>query len=61
MKIPGQWIGRHGPLLEPPRFSDLTSLGFFLYGYVSDNVYASAMADIKVLTTGIPHVIQSVP
>lgn len=38
-KFPGQWIGRGGPILWPPRSPDLSPLDFFLWGYVKDTVY----------------------
>lgn len=38
-KFPGRWIGRGGPVLWPPRSTDLTKLDFFLWGYVKDQVY----------------------
>lgn len=34
----GQWIGRGGPLLWPPRSPDLTPCDFFLWGVVKEKV-----------------------
>lgn len=35
-----RWIGRGGPVIWPPRSPDLTSLDFFLWGYIKDVVFA---------------------
>jgi hypothetical protein len=32
----GRWIGRDGPTDWPPRSPDITTLDFFLWGYVKD-------------------------
>ena len=37
--FPDKWIGRHGPILWPPRSPDITPLDFFLWGYAKDIVY----------------------
>lgn len=37
--FPNRWIGRKGPILWPPRSPDLTSLDFFLWGYLKDKVF----------------------
>lgn len=34
-----RWIGRHGPILWPPRSPDLTILDFFFWGWVKNLVY----------------------
>lgn len=34
-----RWIGRGGPTKWPPRSPDLTSLDFFLWGFVKETVY----------------------
>lgn len=39
--FPNRWIGRNGPWLWPPRSPDLTSLDFFLWGYLKDKVFRS--------------------
>lgn len=35
------WIGRDGPVAQPPRSPDLTSVDFWLWGHVKNLVYAS--------------------
>lgn len=38
--FPNRWIGRGSPLIEwPPRSPDLTSLDFFLWGFLTQKVY----------------------
>ena len=38
--FPGQWIGRGSETIAwPPRSPDLTTLDFFLWGFVKDQVY----------------------
>lgn len=38
-QYPNRWIGRGGPQNWPARSPDLTSLDFFLWGYVKNTVY----------------------
>lgn len=38
-KFPNKWIGRGGPYEFPPRSPDLTSMDFFLWGYIKNLVY----------------------
>lgn len=59
-KFPGQWIGRGGPILWPPRSPDLSPLDFFLWGYVKDTVYKTPVKDIQELKTRITAAIDSV-
>lgn len=40
-KFPDKWIGRDGPCKWPPRSPDLTSVDFFLWGYVKNIVYGA--------------------
>ncbi|KAL3272786.1 hypothetical protein HHI36_014246 [Cryptolaemus montrouzieri] len=37
--FPNKWIGRGGPVRWPARSPDLTSLDFFLWGYIKGMVY----------------------
>ena len=37
--FPNRWIGRDGSIPWPPDSPDITSLDFFLWGYVKDIVY----------------------
>ena len=37
-QFPQEWIGRWGPIPCPPRSPDVTTLDFFLGGYIKDNV-----------------------
>ncbi|EFN79461.1 hypothetical protein EAI_08372, partial [Harpegnathos saltator] len=34
-----RWIGPHGPVAWPARSPDLTSLDFYLWGYLKDIVF----------------------
>ncbi|KFM68198.1 hypothetical protein X975_25037, partial [Stegodyphus mimosarum] len=53
----GRWIGRGSPIPWPPRSPNITHLGFFLLGFVKDNIYkrrVSNISDLKVrITTAI--------
>ena len=41
-----RWIGRDGPILWPPRSTDITPLDFFLWGcYVKDMVMVVVLPD----------------
>lgn len=40
--FPNRWIGRGGPVKWPARSPDLTSLDFYLWGYLKDVVYQNA-------------------
>lgn len=40
--FPNRWIGRGGPVRWPARSPDLTSLDFYLWGYIKDVVYRNA-------------------
>jgi len=46
---PGRWIGRGGPIAWPPRSPDLTSLDFFLWGYLKNLVYATPVETVEQL------------
>ena len=39
--FPNKWIGRRGPIKWPPRSPDITSLDFFLWGYLKSKVYVN--------------------
>jgi hypothetical protein len=38
-RFPSQWIGQAVPIAWPPRSLDLTTLNFFLWGFVKDRVF----------------------
>jgi hypothetical protein len=38
--FPGQWIGRNGPFVWPPRSPDLTPVYFYLWGHLKPIIYA---------------------
>jgi hypothetical protein len=46
-KLPGQWIGRGGPIVWPSRSSDLNTLDFFLSGHLKSLVYLSPVDDVE--------------
>ena len=58
-KFPGQMISRKGDYNWPPRSCDLTSLDFFLWGYVKDKVYVDAPQSMSMvlffITLEIPY------
>jgi hypothetical protein len=37
------WIGRGGTIALPPRWPDLTPLGFFVWGQVKDKVFVQTL------------------
>jgi hypothetical protein len=47
--FPNRWIGRGGPILWLSRSPDITSMDFFLWGYVKDIVYKTMFRDINNL------------
>ena len=51
--FPNRWIGRDGRISWPPRSPDLTSLDFFLWGYVKDRVFVTPVNDIGELQNRI--------
>ena len=60
--FPNRWIGRNGPTPWPPRSPDITSLDYFLCGYVKDKVFSITVPDITNfkarITDGIATVIE---
>jgi len=48
-RFPDAWIGRVGPIPWPPRSPDLSSLDFFLWGYIKNIVYAEKIRNIQHL------------
>jgi len=51
--FPNRWIGRNGPTPWPPRSPDITSLDYFLCGYVKDKVFSKPVPDITNLKARI--------
>lgn len=47
--FPGQWIGRVGPYLWPPRSPDLNPLDLFLWGHLKTLVYETPVHDVEDL------------
>ena len=47
--VPGQWLGRRGPIEFPARSPDLTPLDFFLWGTVKDEVYKRKPRNLDTL------------
>jgi hypothetical protein len=37
-QLPKKWMGRGGPIFWPPQSTDLSSLNYFLGGYVKDEL-----------------------
>lgn len=56
----GRWIGRYGPVLWPPRSPDLNACDFFLWGYMKQQVYSSAIASIDQLRERVEQAAQNV-
>jgi len=51
--FPNRWTGRDGPTLWPPRSPDITSLDFFLRGYVKNKVFSTPVPYITNLKARI--------
>jgi len=56
-----QLISRFGPINWPPRSCDITSLDFFVWGYVKSKVYISLLSTIGELEANITHIISQIP
>jgi len=54
-KFPNRWIGRDGPTPWPPRSPDITTLYYFLWGYVKDKVFSTPVPDITSLSARIAY------
>jgi hypothetical protein len=57
-QFPGRWIRRGGSIRWAPYSRDLTPLDFFLWGYVKDKVYKSAIKDMNELKMQIENEIR---
>ena len=51
--FPNRWTGRDGPTPWPPRSPDITTLDFFLWGYVKDKLFSTPVPDITNLKARI--------
>jgi len=59
-RFPDAWIGSGGPIPWPPRSPDLSSLVFFLWGYIKNIVYAEKIRNIQHLQERIASAIEIV-
>ncbi|PNF15570.1 hypothetical protein B7P43_G16469 [Cryptotermes secundus] len=55
------WIGCGRPIRWPPRSVDLTTLNFFLWGYMKDHVFVPPVNDLPDLRARIRETIAAVP
>ena len=53
-----RWIGRAGPIPWPARSPDLSSLDFWLWGYLSDTTYGQQLTELSMV---IENAIQAAP
>ena len=58
--FPKRWIGKDGPISWPPNSPDITSLDFFLWGYVKDIVYQTKVRDMTNLKQRISNAIATI-
>ncbi|KAJ4437953.1 hypothetical protein ANN_13892 [Periplaneta americana] len=60
--FPGRWIDSGGPIASPLSSPNLTSLDFFLWGYVKDKVYDTPVRrDLRDLRERIIEAIERIP
>ena len=59
-RFPDVWMGRGGPIPWPPRSTDLSPLDFFLWGYITNIVYAEKIRNIQHLQERITPAIETV-
>ena len=59
-RFPDAWIGRGGPIPWPPQSPDLSPLDFFLWGYITNIVYAEKINNIQHLQERITSAIETV-
>ena len=59
-KLDNRWIGRGGSISWAPRSPDMTSLDFFLWGYIKNNVYKNNLKDLDDLKIKIIQEIRSI-
>ena len=62
--LPGQWIGRRGPIEWPARSPDLTACDYFLWSYLRSKVYdpvGTIFDNIDELTNKIQQEIRNIP
>jgi hypothetical protein len=60
MHFPGRQVGRDGPIPWPPRSPVITSLDFFLWGYVKDIVYKTPVTSFDEMKLRIVAAIETV-
>lgn len=62
-QMPGQWIGRRGPIEWPARSPDLTPCDFWLWSYLRSKVYVNdeIFKSQQVLRTKIVEEMESIP
>ncbi|PSN33331.1 hypothetical protein C0J52_27864 [Blattella germanica] len=54
--LQGHWNGRRGPIEFPPRSPDLTTMDFYLWGTVKDEVYRRKPGTLEELRAKIEEV-----
>ncbi|CAF4946657.1 unnamed protein product [Pieris macdunnoughi] len=50
---PNKWIGRLGPILWPPRSSDLNPLDLFYWGCLKEEVYSKKNSNLEELRSRV--------
>jgi hypothetical protein len=61
LTFPGRWIGRGGPVSWCPRSPDLSSLDFFLWGYLKNVVYSETPTTRENMMERITLACRSIP
>jgi hypothetical protein len=57
--FPNRWIGRDGPIPWPPRSPDITTLDFFFWDYVKDQVFRTKVGSLVELRARINNAVAS--
>lgn len=60
-RYPNRWIGREGPIAWPPRSPDLTSLDFYLWGYLKGVVFEEGPTTREDMENRIRRACEAIP
>ena len=58
--FPGRWLGRRGPLEWAARSPDLTPCDFYLWGFIKNTIYQTAIINVQDLKDRVTLAINSI-